>query len=69
MGCCRYLDALVGLRESPFLSRCKRITRLRLQAELYSLTQVPSNQSLHPCCATLPALTLPCMSAPTCQCY
>ena len=38
---CRYLDALVGLRDSPFLTRCKRITRLRLQAELYSLTQVP----------------------------
>ena len=36
----RYLDALVGLRDSPFLMRCKRITRLRLQAELYSLTQV-----------------------------
>ena len=40
--CChgRYLDALVGLRESPFLPRCKQLTRLRLQAELYALTQV-----------------------------
>ena len=42
MRCCcdRYLDALVGLRESPFLPRCKQLTRLRLQAELYALTQV-----------------------------
>ena len=49
----RYLDALVGLRESPFLSRCKRITRLRLQAELYSLTQVPccSSRVWGPQCA------------------
>ena len=36
----KYLDALVGLRESPFLPRCKQLTRLRLQAELYALTQV-----------------------------
>ncbi|KAK9822986.1 hypothetical protein WJX81_000828 [Elliptochloris bilobata] len=36
----RYLHALAGLRDSPFLARCKRTTRLRLQAELYSLTQV-----------------------------
>ncbi|CAL8466912.1 g6448 [Coccomyxa elongata] len=36
----KYLDALVGLKDSPFFQRCKRITRLRLQAELYSLTQV-----------------------------
>ena len=36
----RYLRALEGLRDSPFLARCKRTTRLRLQAELYSLTQV-----------------------------
>ena len=35
----RYLHALKGLRDSPFLARCKRTTRLRLQAELYSLTQ------------------------------
>lgn len=36
----RYLDALVGLKDSPFFPRCKRITKLRLQAELYGLTQV-----------------------------
>lgn len=42
---CRYLDALVGLKDSPFLPRCKRITRLRLQAELYSLTQASLSQA------------------------
>ena len=36
----KYLDALVGLRDSPFLPRCRQLTRLRLQAELYALTQV-----------------------------
>ena len=35
----RYLHALEALRESPFLARCKRTTRLRLQMELHSLTQ------------------------------
>ena len=36
----RYLHALEALRDSPFLARCKRTTRLRLQMELHSLTQV-----------------------------
>ena len=35
----RYLHALEALRDSPFLARCKRTTRLRLQMELHSLTQ------------------------------
>ena len=51
--CCfpdRYLDALVGLRESPFLPRCKQLTRLRLEAELYALTQVTHRiQAPHSC--------------------
>ena len=47
------MDALVGLRDSPFLTRCKRITRLRLQAELYSLTQVPAGLTF-----LLPAIPL-----------
>ena len=45
--CDRYLDALVGLRESPFLPRCKQLTRLRLQAELYALTQVDHTDCSH----------------------
>ena len=44
----KYLDALVGLRESPFLPRCKQLTRLRLQAELYALTQARLPSSPQP---------------------
>ncbi|KAK9809976.1 hypothetical protein WJX72_002897 [[Myrmecia] bisecta] len=35
-----FLSALVGLKGCPYLSATRSITRLRLQAELYSLTTV-----------------------------
>lgn len=34
----RYLDALIALKYSPYLATTQTVTKLRLQAELYSLT-------------------------------
>ena len=65
--CChdRYLDALVGLRESPFLPRCKQLTRLRLQAELYALTQVDTYCTRSPMWLMQESAWAPCKPALT----
>lgn len=34
----KYLSALLSLKDSPYLATTRTVTRLRLQAELYSLT-------------------------------
>lgn len=34
----RYLSVLLTLRQSPYLATARKVTRLRLQAELYHLT-------------------------------